>query len=157
MAVSDWVNAKGRAEIRALLESPVVQDWAETDAALKRAVRMLLLTRPDLLANYFFPDVWARIQTLPRRDQARVILATFKAVVVEENGVPPVTHWAQALFYMNTREPRFMALAEAWSAAHPQDCKYPLRRGPEHRPLTALLPAPGAAGPQGSGGSSSPG
>jgi len=136
MAVSDLINAKGRLEIRNLLESPVVEDWAEADAALKRAVRMLLLMRPDLLANYFFPEAWARIQSLPSRDQARVILAAFKAVVVEENGVPEVTHWAQALFYMNTREPAFMDLAEAWSAAHPEQCKYPLRRSR----TTRLLP-----------------
>ncbi len=139
MAVSDLINAKGRLEIRNLLDSPVVSDWAETDAALKRAVRMLLLMRPDLVANYFFPEAWARIQTLPSRDQARIVLAAFKAVVVEENGVPEVTHWAQALFYMNTREPAFMDLAEAWSQAHPEQCKYPLRRSRGTPLLTDFL------------------
>ncbi len=139
MAVSDLINAKGRLEIRNLLDSPVVSDWAETDAALKRAVRMLLLMRPDLVANYFFPEAWARIQTLPSRDQARIVLAAFKAVVVEENGVPEVTHWAQALFYMNTREPVFMGLvagppravqvSPAAFTGHPPAHRLPLRRG----------------------------
>ncbi|GEM_PF-1392786 len=126
--VSHLINAKGRLEIRELLGSPVVSDWRQADAALKRAVKMLLLTRPDLLANYFHPEAWGRIQTLPRPDQARIVLAAFKAVVVEENGVPEITHWAQALFYMNTRDPRFINLAETWSAAHPEQCPYPLRR-----------------------------
>lgn len=127
MSVSSIVTHKGRQEILDLIGSNLVSDWAETDHALKNVVRMLLVYRPDLVRNYFFPEAWAQLAALEKPQQGRIVLAALKAVVIEECGAPPVSGWTQALFYMNTREPRFTAMAEEWAAANPQRCKYPLK------------------------------
>ena len=134
MHVSDIVTPKGRQEIVSVLSSELVNDWDETDRTLKRTVRMLLVYRPDLVRNYFFPEAWARIATLDKPEQARIVLAALKAVAIAESGEPEVTGWTQALFYMNSREPRYVQMAVAWSEAHPEQCKYPLK-AKDARPL----------------------
>lgn len=121
------LTAKGRAEILTLISSDLVNTWGETRQILTKTVQMLLLSRPDLIRNYFFPDVWAKITTLDKKQATRLILSAMMATVVKEAGEPAVEEWDQAVFYMETRVHRYMAMAEAWNQAHPEACKFPLR------------------------------
>ena len=132
------LTAKGRAEILTLIGSDLVNTWGETQQTLKKTVQMLLLSRPDLIRNYFFPDVWAKISQLEKKQAARLILSAMMATVVKEAGEPAVEAWDQAVFYMATGVHRYMDMAEAWSQANPECCEYPLRaprRGLTQAPL----------------------
>lgn len=132
------LTAKGRAEILTLIGSDLVNTWGETQQTLKKTVQMLLLSRPDLIRNYFFPDVWAKISQLEKKQAARLILSAMMATVVKEAGEPAVEAWDQAVFYMATGVHRYMDMAEAWSQANPASCEYPLRaprRGLAQAPL----------------------
>lgn len=132
------ITDKGREEILKLISSDLVGTWAETDRTLKNVVRMLLVQRPDLIRLYFYPAVWARIVALERREAAAVILALLKAAVISAAGNPQVCAWDQAVFYMGTRIPQYMDMAERWAAENPQDCEYPLAR---RRPRPIALPS----------------
>ena len=133
------ITDKGREEILKLIDSDLVQTWAETDRTLKNVVRMLLAQRPDLIRLYFHPAVWGQIVQLERKEAAAVILALLKATVISAAGNPEVCAWDQAVFYMGTRIPQYMDQAERWAAAHPEDCEYPLAR---RRPRPIALPSP---------------
>lgn len=116
------LTPKGKDEIFNLISSDLVRDWGETEQTLKNVVRMLLTQRPDLIKLYFFPKVWQKIVRLERREAATIILAAMSAAVVEINHVPPITTWAQARFYFNTRVARYQAMAKAWCEEHPRHC-----------------------------------
>jgi hypothetical protein len=139
------ITAKGKEEIHKLIASDLVESWSETDQKLRNVVKMLLLTRPDLIRLYFFPAVWQRITELDKRQAAAVILAALKAEVVAQAGAPGVAAREQARFYLETRIPHYVQMAETWCQADPDQCEGldKLRR---LRPLTALLPAPSDTG-----------
>ncbi|MEJ2059274.1 MAG: hypothetical protein P8Y64_02135 [Gammaproteobacteria bacterium] len=99
------ITAKGKEEIHKLIASDLVESWSETDQKLRNVVKMLLLTRPDLIRLYFFPAVWQRITELDKRQAAAVILAALKAEVVAQAGAPGVAAREQARFYLETRIP----------------------------------------------------
>ena len=121
------ITPKGREEILKLISSDLVGTWEETERTLKNVVRMLLAQRPDLIKLYFLPQVWEQIVKLERKESAAVILALLKATVISEAGNPAVAAWDQAQFYMSTRIPQYMRMAEAWCESHPSDCKRPLK------------------------------
>ena len=129
------ISAKGRQELVKLMGSDLVNDWAEADRTLKKALRMLLAQRPDLVRLYFLPAVWARIVQLERKPAAAVILAALKGAVVTENGVPEVIDAAQARFYLTTRIPTYMDMARAWCRTHPDACPRGWNREPPPLPL----------------------
>lgn len=131
------ISPKGREEIRRLIASALVEDWAATDRSLKNVLRMLLSQRPDLVKLYFLPEVWAKIIQLDRKESAAVILALFRATVIEEAGVPAIANWEQARFYLGSRMPRFMDMAETWCTRHPEACRGRLN---ERRPAPLPLP-----------------
>lgn len=131
------LSDKGRQELHNLIASDLVGTWGEIDRQLKNVVRLLLTQRPDIVRLYFLPVVWEEIRGLDRKQSANVILALLRAGVIGEAGSPPVAEWEQALFYMRTRMPRYMAMAEAWCEANPQDCLQPLKAAPSRR-LAAL-------------------
>jgi len=131
------LSDKGRQELHNLIASDLVGTWGEIDRQLKNVVRLLLTQRPDIVRLYFLPVVWEEIRGLDRKQSANVILALLRAGVIGEAGNPPVADWEQALFYMRTRMPRYMAMAEAWCEANPQDCLQPLKATPSRR-LAAL-------------------
>lgn len=116
------LTPKGKDEILNLISSDLVRDWGETEQTLKNVVRMLLTQRPDLIKLYFLPVVWQKIIQLERKEAATAILATMEAAVVEANHVPPITTWAQARFYFNTRIKRYQVMAKAWCEEYPQHC-----------------------------------
>lgn len=131
------ISEKGRQELRNLISSDLVGTWEETDRSLKNVVRLLLSQRPDIVRLYFLPIVWEEIQGLDRKQSANLILALLRAAVISEAGNPPVQAWDQALFYMRTRMPHYMEMAETWCRNHPQDCEKPLKAKPSRR-LAAL-------------------
>jgi len=137
------ITAKGREEVHRLIASDLVNTWEEVDDRLKNTVRMLLSQRPDLIRLYFDPRAWQQIVQLERKESAAVILAALRTTVVLEADVPEVADWHQARFYMGTRNPRFMAMAEEWCRNHPQACDPPLRRA-DLKPLPIALPEPPA-------------
>lgn len=138
MAIDAMVTAKGRAEIHTLIASDLVGSWGEAHRTLKKVLSMLLPSRPDLVRNYFFPDVWRQITQLEKKAAARVILSAMMAAVVAEAGAPAVEEWDQALFYWETGVPAYMEMAEAWATAHPTQCRRPLTR--DRRPPQLPFP-----------------
>ncbi len=134
------ISPKGREEVRRLLASTLVEDWVGTDQSLKNVLRMLLTQRPDLVRLYFLPEVWARITELERKESAAVILALFRATVIEETGVPAIANGDQARFYLGSRIPRFMDMAEAWCEAHAEACRgWSRARRPAPLPVLAHM------------------
>ncbi|AOV18029.1 hypothetical protein BJI67_14015 [Acidihalobacter aeolianus] len=129
------LTPKGQDEILKLVESDLVQGWDEADRTLRNVVRMLLCQRLDLLRLYFLPAAWQRITTLERRLAANVILAAMQTAVVTANGAPPVTHWAQARFYLSTRSRRYADMARDWCAQHPEACPERYRTPPQRNRL----------------------
>lgn len=123
------ISEKGREEIHKLIASDLVESWAQTDQTLKNVVRMLLTQRPDLLKLYFLPAIWDKISQLERKQSASVILALLKGAVISIADTPPIAAWDQAVFYMGTRIPCYMQMAEQWCEAHPQDCRQRLKAG----------------------------
>lgn len=131
------ISEKGRQELLNLISSDLVGTWEETDRTLKNVVRMLLTQRPDIVRLYFLPPVWEQITGLDPKQSATVILALLRAAVINEAKNPPVQALDQALFYMGTMMPRYMAMARAWCEAHPADCPYKFKQAPA-RNLRAL-------------------
>ena len=140
------ISEKGRQELRNLISSDLVGTWEETDRSLKNVVRLLLTQRPDIVRLYFLPIVWDEIRGLDRKQSANVILALLRAAVISEAGTPQVQAWDQALFYMRTRMPHYMQMAEAWCEAYPDECLEPLKARPSRR-LAALERLAGTAEP----------
>jgi len=134
------ISTKGRDELRTLLSSELVNDWAEADRSLKQVARMLLTQRPDLMRLYFEPAAWQAITAMDRRHAASTILALLKAAVIAENGAPTVRGPEQARFYVTSGLRAYVDAAMAWYRDHPQHCppglkdrKPPLLRLPGHK------------------------
>ncbi len=114
------LTEKGVEELRYLLESSLVGDWRESEAALRRGVTWLAAKRPDVLRLYFEPSVWERLCRLERPQAARLMLRVLKAASIRLAGEPAIVTWDQAAFYLTTGVRRYVEQAEAWSATHPE-------------------------------------
>ena len=111
------ITAKGREELRKLLSSDLVNDWEETRRTLRNVLKMLLLSRPDLVRLYFFPEAWEEITRLDKREAAQVILRALMVTAIEESGRPQVVGAEQARFYWETGVTVYRDMAQDWTRA----------------------------------------
>ena len=127
-------NNKGREEVKNLLRSTLINDWQQASSLLKNTVRMLLAQRPDLIKLYFTPAAWEFISQHNQRQSSILILAAFKSEAITLNKAPEVTHWEQAVFYIESLNKFYIQQALDWANAHPEECPKTLKAPPIHLP-----------------------